>query len=86
MAKHREELHKKIDNAMKLKEKEIDENKTKHHAILKKQLEEINHLQSLMQERLHTLDDMEDSNEVSPTIITAPKTKSLASFHQKSMY
>ncbi|XP_022290397.2 uncharacterized protein LOC111102033 [Crassostrea virginica] len=68
MAKHREKLHKEIDNAMNFWEKKIDENKTKHHAILKKQLEEIKHLQSLMQERLHTLDDMEDSNEVSPTI------------------
>nr|XP_022290111.1 uncharacterized protein LOC111101798 [Crassostrea virginica] len=68
MAKHREELHKEIDNAMNLQEKEIDENKTKHHAILKKQLEEIKQLQSLMQERLHTLNEMEDSNEVSPTI------------------
>ena len=68
MAKHREELHKEIDNAMNLWEKEIDENKTKHHATLKKQLEEIKHLQSLMQKRLHYLDDMEDSNEVSPTI------------------
>nr|XP_022289155.1 uncharacterized protein LOC111101127 [Crassostrea virginica] len=68
MANHREELHKEIDNAMNLWEKEIDKMKTKHHAILKKQLEEIKQLQSLMQKRLHTLNEMEDSNEVSPTI------------------
>nr|XP_022290400.1 uncharacterized protein LOC111102037 [Crassostrea virginica] len=68
MAKHREELHKEIDNAMNLWEKKIDENKTKHHDILNKQLEEIKQLQILMQERLNTMDDMEDSNEVSPTI------------------
>ena len=83
MAKHREELHKKIDNAMKLKEKEIEENKTKHHAILKKQLEEINHLQSLMQERLHTLDDMEDSNEVSPTIHYSSKNQEFSKLPPK---
>nr|XP_022287130.1 uncharacterized protein LOC111099914 [Crassostrea virginica] len=83
MANHREELHKEIDNAMNLWEKEIDENKTKHHAILKKQLEEIKQMQYLMQERLHTLNEMEDSNEVSPTIHYSSKNQEFSKLPPK---
>nr|XP_022289154.1 uncharacterized protein LOC111101126 isoform X2 [Crassostrea virginica] len=75
MAKHREKLHREIDIAMNLREKEIYENKTKHHAILKKKLEEIQQLQSLLQERLNTLDDMEDFKEVSLTINYSSKNQ-----------
>ncbi|XP_078316026.1 uncharacterized protein LOC111101783 [Crassostrea virginica] len=75
ISKHRKKLHREIDYAMNFREKEIDENKTKHHAILKKKLEEIKHLQSIMQERLNTLDDMEDSNEVSLTIHYSSKNQ-----------
>nr|XP_022290402.1 E3 ubiquitin-protein ligase arc-1-like [Crassostrea virginica] len=83
MAKQREELRREIDYAMNLKEKEIDENKTKHHAILKKQLEEIKQLQSLMLNRLHTLDDLEDSNEVSPTIHYSSKNQEFSKLPPK---
>ncbi|XP_078337155.1 uncharacterized protein LOC111134020 [Crassostrea virginica] len=68
MSEHREELHREIDNAMNQKEKEIDENKMKHLSILKKHLDEIIQLQSLMQETLHALNQMEESNEIIPTI------------------
>nr|XP_022288810.1 uncharacterized protein LOC111100923 [Crassostrea virginica] len=68
MSKHREELHREIDNVMDQREKEIDENKLKHLSILTKHLEEIKQLQSLMQESLHNLNEIEDSNEVTSTI------------------
>nr|XP_022288818.1 uncharacterized protein LOC111100927 [Crassostrea virginica]XP_022288819.1 uncharacterized protein LOC111100927 [Crassostrea virginica]XP_022288820.1 uncharacterized protein LOC111100927 [Crassostrea virginica] len=68
MSKHREELHREIDNVMDQREKEIDDNKLKHLSILTKHLEEIKQLQSLMQESLHNLNEMEDSNEVTSTI------------------
>nr|XP_022290185.1 uncharacterized protein LOC111101852 isoform X6 [Crassostrea virginica] len=68
MSKHREELHREIDNVMDQREKEIDENKLKHLSILTKHLEEVKQLQSLMQESLHNLNEMEDSNEVTSTI------------------
>ena len=74
MSKHREELHREIDNAMNQREKEINENKVKHHAILRKKLDEIKQLQSLMQETLHTLNELEDSNEISPTIHYSSKS------------
>nr|XP_022290186.1 uncharacterized protein LOC111101853 [Crassostrea virginica]XP_022290188.1 uncharacterized protein LOC111101853 [Crassostrea virginica]XP_022290189.1 uncharacterized protein LOC111101853 [Crassostrea virginica] len=68
MSKHREELHREIDDVMNQKEKEIDENKLNHLSILTKHLEEVKQLQSLMQESLHNLNEMEDSNEVTSTI------------------
>ncbi|XP_078336813.1 uncharacterized protein LOC111101182 [Crassostrea virginica] len=68
LSKHREELHREIDNVMNQREKEIDENKLKHLSILKKYLEEIKQLQSLMHETLDSLYEMEESNEVTSTL------------------
>ena len=68
MSKHREELHRKIDNAMNQRETEIGEIKTKHHTILIEKLNEIKESQSRMRERLHALNEMDESNEVTPTI------------------
>ncbi|XP_078336039.1 uncharacterized protein LOC111101852 isoform X3 [Crassostrea virginica] len=75
MSKLREELHREIDNAMDQREKEIDENKLKHLSILSKHLEEIKQLQSLMQESLHNLNEMEESNKVTPTIHYSSKNQ-----------
>ncbi|XP_078310641.1 uncharacterized protein LOC111100980 [Crassostrea virginica] len=74
LSKHREELHREIDIAINQREREIDENKVNHLSILKKHLEEIKQLQSLMQETIHSLNEKEDSNEVT----LALKTKSSA--------
>ena len=68
MKRHREELHREIDYAMNEREKEIDESKVKHLSILKTHLEEIKQLQSPMEESLNAMTEMEDSNEVIPTI------------------
>nr|XP_022287654.1 uncharacterized protein LOC111100257 isoform X2 [Crassostrea virginica]XP_022287655.1 uncharacterized protein LOC111100257 isoform X2 [Crassostrea virginica] len=75
LSKHREELHREIDKAIDQREKEIDENKLKHLSILTKHLEEIKHLQSLMHETLQSLYEMEESNEVTPTIHYSSKNQ-----------
>ena len=48
--------------------KEIGEIKVKHHSLLQKYLDEIKQLQSLMQQILLALNEIEESNEVSQTI------------------
>nr|XP_022287044.1 uncharacterized protein LOC111099864 [Crassostrea virginica]XP_022287046.1 uncharacterized protein LOC111099864 [Crassostrea virginica] len=83
MSKHREELHREIDDAMNQREKEIDENKLKHLSILKKHLEEIKQLQSLMNETLHSLYEMEESNEVTPTIHYSSKNQEFSKLPPK---
>ncbi|XP_078341747.1 uncharacterized protein LOC111106674 [Crassostrea virginica] len=68
MSKQREVIHREIDTAFDQMEKDIGEIKVKHHSILQKHLDEIKQLQSLMQETLNALNEIEESNEVSPTI------------------
>ncbi|XP_078309549.1 uncharacterized protein LOC144617949 [Crassostrea virginica] len=65
MSKQREEIHREVDNAFHQMEKEICEIKVKHHSLLQKHLDEIKQLQSLMQQTLNVLNEMEESNEVS---------------------
>nr|XP_022289256.1 uncharacterized protein LOC111101179 [Crassostrea virginica] len=83
LSKHREELHREIDNVINQREKEIDENKLNHLSILTKHLEEIQQLQSLMQESLHTLKEMEESNEVTPTIHYSSKNQEFSKLPPK---
>nr|XP_022288812.1 uncharacterized protein LOC111100924 isoform X2 [Crassostrea virginica]XP_022288813.1 uncharacterized protein LOC111100924 isoform X2 [Crassostrea virginica]XP_022288814.1 uncharacterized protein LOC111100924 isoform X2 [Crassostrea virginica] len=83
MSKHREELHREIDNVMDQREKEIDRNKLKHLSILSKHLEEIKQLQSLMQESLHNLNEMEESNEVTPSIHYSSKNQEFSKLPPK---
>ncbi|XP_078341250.1 uncharacterized protein LOC111105767 [Crassostrea virginica] len=68
MSKQREEMHREVDNAVNQMEEEIGEIKVKHHSILQKHLHEIKHLQSLMQQTLIALNEIEESNDVSKTI------------------
>nr|XP_022288468.1 uncharacterized protein LOC111100673 [Crassostrea virginica] len=83
LSKHREELHREIDNVMNQREKEIDENKLKHLSILTKHLEEIKQLQSLMHETLHSMYEMEESNEVTPTIHYSSKNQEFSKLPPK---
>ncbi|XP_078335489.1 uncharacterized protein LOC111100884 [Crassostrea virginica] len=83
LSKHREELHREIDNVMDQREKEIDENKLKHLSILKKHLEEIKQLQSLMHKTLHSIYEMEESNEVTPTIHYSSKNQEFSKLPPK---
>nr|XP_022298844.1 uncharacterized protein LOC111107786 isoform X2 [Crassostrea virginica]XP_022298845.1 uncharacterized protein LOC111107786 isoform X2 [Crassostrea virginica]XP_022298846.1 uncharacterized protein LOC111107786 isoform X2 [Crassostrea virginica] len=75
MTKQREEIHREVDNAINQMEKEIGEIKVKHHSLLKKHLDEIKQLQSLMQQTLNALNEMEESNELSPTIKYSSKNE-----------
>ncbi|XP_022286647.2 uncharacterized protein LOC111099601 [Crassostrea virginica] len=75
MSKHRKELHREVDKEINQREKEIDENKAKHLSILKKHLEEIKQLQSLMQETLHDLNEIMNSNETTPIIHYSSKNQ-----------
>nr|XP_022299820.1 uncharacterized protein LOC111108315 isoform X2 [Crassostrea virginica] len=68
MSKQKEEIHREVDNAMEQMEKEIGEIKLKHHSLLQKHLDEIKQVQSLMQQTLLVLNEIEESNEVSKTI------------------
>ncbi|XP_078337476.1 uncharacterized protein LOC111101071 [Crassostrea virginica] len=83
MSKHREELHREIENEINQREKEIDENKVKHLSILKKHLEEIKQLQSLMQETLHDLNEIMDSNETTPIIHYSSKNQEFSKLPPK---
>ncbi|XP_078309744.1 uncharacterized protein LOC144618078 [Crassostrea virginica] len=75
MSKQRKEIHREVDNAINQMEKDICEIKVKHHSILQKHLDEIKHLQSLMQQTLLALNEMEESNEVPPTIHYSSKNE-----------
>ncbi|XP_078309801.1 uncharacterized protein LOC144618103 [Crassostrea virginica] len=75
MSKQRKEIHREVDNAINQMENKIGEIKVKHHSILQKHLDEIKLLQSLMQQTLLALIEMEESNAVSPTIHYSSKIK-----------
>nr|XP_022312511.1 uncharacterized protein LOC111117646 [Crassostrea virginica] len=68
ISKQREELHREIDKAVNQMEKEIGEIKMKQYTIIKEHLNEVEQVQSLMQKTLVSLNEMEESNDVSPTI------------------
>ncbi|XP_078340976.1 uncharacterized protein LOC111108826 [Crassostrea virginica] len=68
ISKQREEIHREVDDAINRLEKEIGEINIKHNSLLKKHLDEIKQLQSLMQQTLLALNEIEESNEVSKTI------------------
>ncbi|XP_055999312.1 uncharacterized protein LOC125657097 [Ostrea edulis] len=68
VTKHGEEWHKEIDYVINKMKNEIEEMKIKHLEILKKHLDEIKQIQSLIEQSLITLKEMEESNEVSVTM------------------
>jgi hypothetical protein len=68
VTKHGEEWHKEIDNVIKRMKNEIEEMKIKHLGILKKHLDEIKQIQSIIDQSLIALKKMEESNEVSVTM------------------
>ncbi|XP_078341538.1 uncharacterized protein LOC144617509 [Crassostrea virginica] len=83
MSKQREEIHREIDNAFDQMEKEIGEIKMKHLSILQKHLDEIKQLQSLVKKTLLALNEMEESNEVSPTILYNSKIEEFSKLPPK---
>nr|XP_022296562.1 uncharacterized protein LOC111106250 [Crassostrea virginica] len=75
ISKQREEIHREVDNAINKMENEIGEIKMKHQGILQKHLDEIKQSQSLMQQTLLALNEIEESNEVSQTIHYSSKNE-----------
>ncbi|XP_055999600.1 uncharacterized protein LOC125655527 [Ostrea edulis] len=75
ITKHGEEWHKEIDNVINKMKNEIEEMKIKHLEILKKHLDEIKQIQSLIEQSLITLTEMEESNEVSVSMEYRSKNK-----------
>nr|XP_022299819.1 uncharacterized protein LOC111108315 isoform X1 [Crassostrea virginica] len=83
MSKQKEEIHRDVDNAMEQMEKEIGEIKLKHHSLLQKHLDEIKQIQSLMQQTLLVLNEIEESNEVSKTIHFSSKNEEFSKIPPK---
>ncbi|XP_056000367.1 uncharacterized protein LOC125656248 [Ostrea edulis] len=75
VTKHGEEWHKEIDNVINKMKNEIEEMKIKHLRILKKHLDEIKQIQSLIEQSLITLKKIEESNQVSVTMEYRSKNK-----------
>ena len=75
MSKQREEIHKNVDNAFNEMEKKISEMKMKHHIILKKQLNETRHKQSLIKKSQDDLTELKECNNVWSTIQYISKNK-----------
>ncbi|XP_078339240.1 uncharacterized protein LOC144627158 isoform X2 [Crassostrea virginica] len=82
MSKQREEIHREVDNAMEQMEKEIDEMKVKHHIILQRHLDYIKQLQSLMQQTLLAMIEIEESK-VSKTIHFSSKNEEFSKLPPK---
>ncbi|XP_022295997.2 uncharacterized protein LOC111105845 [Crassostrea virginica] len=83
MSKQREEMHREVDNAINQMELEVGEIKVKHHSILKKHLDEIKQLQSLMQQTLLALNEIEETNEVSKIINYSSKNEEFSKLPPK---
>ena len=75
ISKQREEIHKHVDNAFNKMEKKIGEMKMKHHIMLKKQLNETRHKQSLIKKSQDDLTELEECNNVWSTIQYISKNK-----------
>ncbi|XP_022296562.2 uncharacterized protein LOC111106250 isoform X2 [Crassostrea virginica] len=83
ISKQREEIHREVDNAINKMEKEIGDIKMKHQGILQKHLDEIKQVQSLMQQTILALNDIEESTEVSKTIHYSSKTEKFSKLPPK---
>nr|XP_022323871.1 uncharacterized protein LOC111124898 [Crassostrea virginica] len=83
MSNQREEIHNEVDNAFDQMELDIGEIKVKHHSILQKHLDEIKQLQSLMQQTLIALNEIEESNEVTSIIHYSSKNEQFSKLPPK---
>ncbi|XP_048736046.2 uncharacterized protein LOC125651467 [Ostrea edulis] len=83
ITKHGEEWHKEIDTVINKMKNKIEEMKIKHLGILKKHLDEIKQIQSLIEQSLITLKKMEESNEVSVTMEYRSKNEDFRNFSPK---
>ncbi|XP_062618636.1 heat shock 70 kDa protein 12B-like [Saccostrea cucullata] len=78
-----EEWHRKVDLIVEKLRIEIEKEKTKHESILKAHLNEIKQIQTLIEQTLLNLTQIEDSNEVSLTMEYISRTKELSKLPPK---
>ncbi|XP_062598394.1 tripartite motif-containing protein 2-like [Saccostrea cucullata] len=83
VTEHGEQWHKEIDNIINAMKKEIDDLKEKHFDILKKHAEEVKQIQSLIEQTLFHLKEIEESNEVSMTIEYSSRNKEFSKLPPK---
>ncbi|XP_062588400.1 E3 ubiquitin-protein ligase TRIM36-like [Saccostrea cucullata] len=72
-----EEWHREIDEIVEKLRIEIEKEKTKHKSILKEHLSEIKQIQTLIEQTLLNLEQIEDSNDVSLTMEYISRNKEL---------
>ena len=75
MSQQREEIHREVDTSFNQMEEDVDEIKEQHHNILKKDLDEIKQFQSLMQQTLLALIEIDEFNKVTQTIHYSSKNE-----------
>ncbi|XP_052696297.1 uncharacterized protein LOC128174913 [Crassostrea angulata] len=75
MSKQGEQWHREIDFVINKMKSEIDEIKVKHRDVLKKQLDEIKQIQSLIKQTSLALRQIEKSTDISPTIEYSSKIR-----------
>ncbi|XP_052680007.1 uncharacterized protein LOC128160686 [Crassostrea angulata] len=75
MSKQGQQWHREIDIVINRMKTETEEIKLKHRDILKKHLDEIRQIHSLIKQTLHALKEIEKSTEVSRTIEYSSKTR-----------
>lgn len=83
ISKHGEELNREIDLVTEKMKTEIREIKVKHKDILKKQLNGIKQVQSLIQQTAQSLKEIEESTEVSLTIEYSSKIRDFSKIPPK---
>ncbi|XP_011430067.3 tripartite motif-containing protein 2 [Magallana gigas] len=83
MSKQEEQWHREIDIVINKMKTEISEIKVKHRDILQKHLNEIKQIQSLIEQTLRAINEIEKSTEVSPTIAYSSKIREFSKLPPK---
>ncbi|XP_065938132.1 uncharacterized protein [Magallana gigas] len=83
MSKQGEQWHREIDNVINKMKTEISKIKVKHRDILQKHLNEIKQIQSLIEQTLRAINEIETSTEVSPAIAYSSKIREFSKLPPK---
>ncbi|XP_061175824.1 uncharacterized protein LOC133184779 [Saccostrea echinata] len=83
VTEHGEQWHREIENVINAMKKEIDDFKVKHLDILKKHAEEVKQIQSLIEQTLSNLKEIEKSNEVSMIMEYSSRNKEFSKLPPK---
>ncbi|XP_062578769.1 uncharacterized protein LOC134240723 [Saccostrea cucullata] len=83
VTKHGKQWHREIDNFVNVMKKEIDDLKGKHFDILRKHADEVKQIQSLIEQNLLNLKEIEESNEVYMTTEYSSRNKEFSKLPPK---